>query len=169
MDLGPFPMTKSGCCAGDRAEMELRIRAAFRRYGPLRLTMSRTILIADTNPSVREVLRHILMLRGFEVVGAGDGADALAVARETRIVAAVLDLHLPGRSGLDVCRELRAAHPGLPVWITSAGCHPATTLRARAAGALRVLRKPLRPTDVCRQIERELSRMPERRLATRCA
>lgn len=136
---------------------------------PLILPTSRTILIADTNPSIRELLRHILMLRGFEVVQASDGAEALVAARAPGLAAAVIDLHLPGASGFDVCRALRAQTANLPVWITSGGCHPATALRARAAGALRVVRKPFRPIDVCRRVERELARERYRAAAVQCA
>lgn len=123
--------------------------------------MSRTILIAETDPSVRELLSQILSLRGFDTLQAADGAEALAVARERALAGAVLDLHLPGLSGFDVCRALRADDSRLPVWITSGGCHPATAARAAAAGALLVVRKPFRPIDICRRIERELGRRVE--------
>ena len=120
--------------------------------------MSRTLLIAETNASVREMLAHILTLRGFEVLQAADGPEALALARGAKLAGAVLDLHLPGLSGFAVCRALRNEQATLPVWITSGGCHPATLVRARAAGALLVVRKPFRPTDICRRIEREVLR-----------
>lgn len=133
--------------------------------------MSRTILLADTNLSLREMLAQILTLRGFDVVHADDGAEAVAIGHCVDLAGAVLDLHLPGFSGFDVCRALKQSRGGeaLPVWITSGGCHPATALRARAAGALLVVRKPFRPTDVCRRIERELGRRRERALALACA
>ena len=120
--------------------------------------LNRVVLVADTNLSVCDVLRHILGLRGYTVVHAGDGAEALALARAQTLAAAVVDLHLPAASGLDVCRALRTQHPQLPVWITSGGCHPATALRAKAAGARGVVRKPFRPVDMCRRIELAMTR-----------
>lgn len=120
--------------------------------------MNGTVLLADTNASLCEMLGHLLRLRGFETISAADGAEALAAAGGRELVAAVLDLHLPGASGFEVCRALCDQQPNVPVWITSAGRHPATAVRAKAAGARELLRKPFRPTDVCRQIERELAR-----------
>lgn len=134
--------------------------------------MTPRILIADTNSSLREMLGHLLTLRGFEVVRAADGEEAVSVGRAHELAAAVLDLHLPGWSGFDVCRALRGpsdSRTTFPIWITSGGCHPATALRARAAGALLVVRKPFRPTDLCRRIERELSRHRDRAMSASCA
>src|SRR5689334_20533333 len=67
------------------------------------------VLVVDDAPTVAEVVRSYLAHAGFDVEQAADGPTALAVAARTRPDLVVLDLMLPGLSGLEVCERLRSA------------------------------------------------------------
>jgi len=67
----------------------------------------RRILIADDNPDITESLAILLRQYGHEVRTAGDGGEALQIAREYLPDVAVLDIGLPGQDGWAVARELR--------------------------------------------------------------
>ena len=69
--------------------------------------MSR-VLVVDDEAAIREAVGYALEREGFEVVEVGDGEAALDAARSDEFDVVVLDLMLPGVSGLDVCRRLRA-------------------------------------------------------------
>ena len=65
------------------------------------------LLIIDDDPHIRSVLRIALQQAGYEVSEAGDGAEGLAKARSGRFDLIVLDIGLPEKDGLAVCRDLR--------------------------------------------------------------
>jgi CheY-like chemotaxis protein len=65
------------------------------------------ILLVDDEPVLRSVLRQFLEFSGYEVVEAGNGAGALALARQRRPDIVLTDLLMPQKDGLDFCRELR--------------------------------------------------------------
>ena len=71
------------------------------------------VLVVDDDATVRDVVARYLGEAGYRVDLAGDGDGALRAAAAARPDAVVLDLMLPGTSGLDVCRALRAG-PALP-------------------------------------------------------
>lgn len=72
------------------------------------------VLVVDDTPETRRLMRRVLEADRFRVVEAGSGEDALRVIRAARPRIVVLDLRLPGMSGLDVAREVRANEdPGL--------------------------------------------------------
>ncbi len=124
-----------------------------------------TILIADDDARIRLLLRSILRGEGHAVVEAADGEAALAAVRAHRPAVAVLDVQMPGRSGLDVCRALRADPQlrGIGVVIVSA---TATRDDAERAGADAFLPKPfspLRPLAVVGELVGEAIRMAGRR------
>lgn len=79
------------------------------------------VLLVDDHVVVREGLRHVLgAAQGFDVVGeAGTGAEALALAVERRPDVVLLDLTMPGMSGLDVTAALRERLPGARVLVLS--------------------------------------------------
>ncbi len=70
-------------------------------------TVMKKILVVDDEQTLLATLRYNLEREGYEVFTAGDGADGLDVARERHPDLVVLDLMLPGLSGLEVCRVLR--------------------------------------------------------------
>jgi two-component system response regulator RegX3 len=71
------------------------------------MAMARTILVVEDEPTLRETLAEALEGEGFEVRQAGDGIAAVATVREREPDLVLLDLMLPGMSGLDVARAIR--------------------------------------------------------------
>ncbi len=67
----------------------------------------KTVLIADDNPAGRELISSILQSCGYLVLEASDGIDALRLARGHHPDFIILDLHMPGLTGLEVVAELR--------------------------------------------------------------
>jgi two-component system, NarL family, invasion response regulator UvrY len=95
------------------------------------------VLLVDDHEVVRKGLRAILedRLAPIEVAEAGDGDAALAKLDEQTFDAAVLDLSMPGRSGIDLLSEVKHRHPKLPVLILSLHAEEQFALRALRAGA----------------------------------
>lgn len=79
------------------------------------------MLVADDEDLVRRQARRFLERLGFDVVEASNGSEALAVARERgeTLVVALLDVTMPGASGVDTMRDLRRMRADLPVVLTS--------------------------------------------------
>lgn len=111
-----------------------------------------TVLIADDDARVRRLLRSTLDCGGYAVLEAADGDAAVAAVRAHRPAVAVLDVQMPGRSGLDVCRALRADPDlaGTGVVIVSAD---ATADDAERAGADAFLPKPFSPLRLLAAID----------------
>ena len=127
--------------------------------------MPRTLLVVDDDNSVRETLRFLIERRGYLVIPAENGLKALALAGEHTIDGALVDVHMPGMSGVDLCRLLRAqaAAKGqtLPVWVMTGARTPEIVSAARNAGALVVLAKPFDYADLFRRFEAEFGDAPK--------
>src|ERR671932_2675136 len=81
--------------------------------------MMATILIADDDHKITEMLRRTLIYEGYGVLTAADGKEALAQAQAHHPDVVVLDWMMPGLSGLEVARRLRAAE-GMPILMLTA-------------------------------------------------
>src|SRR5207237_9012686 len=81
--------------------------------------MSERILIVEDEPAIAEAVEYALKAEGFEVEAVDDGNDALEQARRRPYDLLVLDLMLPGLSGIEVCRRLREASP-VPILLLTA-------------------------------------------------
>jgi two-component system, OmpR family, response regulator MprA len=78
------------------------------------------VLVVDDEPQLRRALERALKLEGYEVALAADGDEALAAAGGAPMDAIVLDVLMPKRDGLEVCRELRAQGDRTPVLMLTA-------------------------------------------------
>ena len=67
------------------------------------------ILVVDDEPQIRRVLRATLTSKGYEVVDARTGEEALEALRDSRFNLVLLDINMPGIGGLETCREIRAS------------------------------------------------------------
>ena len=70
---------------------------------------SATVLIVDDEPQIRRVLRTTLASHGYVVIEARTGDEALDLSRTEHVDLILLDVNMPGRSGLQTCREIRAS------------------------------------------------------------
>ena len=111
-----------------------------------------TILVCDDDPSLRELVRAVLG-PGYRFVEAADGVEALALAREEPPELIVLDVMLPGLSGIEVLEELRTddALKSIPVVVITAWSH--AEIDAQVAGADRFVSKPFDPDDLSNAVE----------------
>ncbi len=112
------------------------------------------ILVADDAPRLRQLVRCVLV--GHRVVEAGDGDEALRLFRSVRPDVAVLDVNMPGCTGLEVCREIRR-DPLLGatvIIVLTANGLPEAEQAAYDAGADAFLTKPFSPRILCEVIDR---------------
>jgi two-component system, NarL family, nitrate/nitrite response regulator NarL len=112
------------------------------------------VVIADDHHLVREGIRQVLAANDeFEVVGeAGDGAEALRLAESLTPDVLVLDVSMPGRSGIQVTSALRDRASPVRVLVLSVHDHPQYVLAAVRAGARGYLRKDTEPAELRRAI-----------------
>ncbi|MFM0322750.1 response regulator [Caballeronia glebae] len=105
--------------------------------------MTTKVLIADDHALVRDGLRHILAnAHGFEVAGvAGDGPGTLALVRATPADVLVLDLSMPGRSGVDLLKQIKDEKPALRILVLTMHAEQQYAARAFKAGASGYLTK----------------------------
>ena len=120
---------------------------------------SRRILIVEDDTTVAEVVTRYLQRAGFEVSVAGDGLAGLDLARATSPDLVVLDLMLPGMSGLDVCRALRETSD-IPIIMLTALSEDTDRITGLEVGADDYLTKPFSPRELVLRIESVLRRVP---------
>ena len=109
------------------------------------LPSMKRILIADDQPAARELLRTILVNSGYEVFEAVDGNDATAKLPEVRPDLVLLDIHMPGKDGFEVCSFIRNCPEleNLPVIALTAGLMSGEREKAIAAGFTDFVGKPV--------------------------
>jgi len=108
------------------------------------------VIIADDHAVVRQGIRTVLEdVEGLQVVAeAGDGDEALALAEEHEPDVVVLDVTMPGKTGLEVARELRERGSGVAVLILSMHDEPEYVLEAVRAGADGYVLKDMAPAEL---------------------
>ncbi|AVZ73542.1 response regulator [Streptomyces lunaelactis] len=119
-----------------------------------------TVLVADDDVDIRDLVTFKLTQAGHEVIAVEDGPSALAAARENHVDIALLDIRMPGMSGLDVCRELRAspATELLPVILLTARSQEGDVETGFAAGADDYIIKPFSPRELTSRLQAILVR-----------
>jgi FixJ family two-component response regulator len=111
------------------------------------------IFVVDDDPAVRETLSVVLSVSGYEVVCFADGAAFLEVARNRTPAALLLDVHIPGKSGLDILRELHGEDYPAPIFMISGQGDIAMAVSAIKNGALDFIEKPFRGTDLVTRLD----------------
>ena len=120
--------------------------------------MIRRILIADDEPSVREAVGYALGQEGFEVTLAVDGDDAdQKLAGEIDYDLLILDILMPGRSGLDVCRDVRARSP-VPIILLTAKDAEVDKVVGLEVGADDYVTKPFSVRELIGRVRAQLRR-----------
>src|SRR6266566_3221050 len=126
------------------------------------------VLIVDDEEVLRDVLDAVLRREGFEVAMAASGEEALAVLDEDdNIDLVILDIMLPGISGIDTLRAMRIANPNLPVIVITAFSSIDGAIEAMKHGAFHYIPKPFKNEEVVLTVnkaleQRRLSRENER-------
>jgi DNA-binding response OmpR family regulator len=117
------------------------------------------VLIADDDTVVRDVVRRYLERDGLDVFVARDGNEALRLLNSERIDVAVLDVMMPGRNGLTLCRMLRERSGyALPVIMLTALGEEADRIAGLEAGADDYLTKPFSPRELALRVRSVLRR-----------
>lgn len=101
------------------------------------------VAIVDDEEGIRKALRRLLRASGLDAHAYATGEEFLSAAAQKRPDCLVLDLHMPGMSGLQVLRRLQATGEPLPVVVITAHDEPETRKQCMNAGADAYLRKPL--------------------------
>ncbi|MDP9391001.1 MAG: response regulator [Actinomycetota bacterium] len=121
------------------------------------------VLVGDDEDDIRDLVCLAVAKAGCTVVrSVADGASALVAAREKLPDLVVLDVSMPGATGLQVCEALRAdpSTAGLRILLLSAGASPADISRGLAAGADAYLPKPFGVATLVQQIRTLTARQP---------
>src|SRR3712207_9222014 len=116
-----------------------------------------SILVVDDEPTITDVVSRYLERAGYSTRVAGDGADALRIAGESRPDLVVLDLMLPGMDGLEVMRRLRE-HEGVSVILLTAKGEHADRIIGLRRGADDYVVKPFSPAELVRSEERRVGK-----------
>jgi len=120
--------------------------------------MIRRILIADDEPSVRESVAYALSQEGFEVTIAEDGDDADSKLQgEIGFDLLILDIMMPGRSGLDVCRDVRSRSP-VPIILLTAKDAEVDKVVGLEVGADDYVTKPFSVRELIGRVRAQLRR-----------
>jgi len=115
------------------------------------------ILVVEDEQILAEVLRDYLKQAGFDPFCLEDGSDVVPWVRENKPVLILLDLMLPGRSGFDVCREIRS-FSSVPVIMVTARIEEIDRLLGLELGADDYICKPFSPREVVARVRAVLRR-----------
>ena len=106
------------------------------------------IFVVVDDPAVRDTLSMVLSAGGYEVICFADGAALLAVARSRTPACILLDVHIPGKSGLDILRELHGEDYPAPIFMISGQGDIPMAVNAIKYGALDFIEKPFRGSEI---------------------
>jgi len=117
----------------------------------------RRVLLADDDTEVRLGVAELLGRLGLRILQAETGIEAIDLARAHAIDGALLDMHMPGLTGIEAIPLLRRVRADLPCIVYSGRWSPELETSVLAAGALACLKKPVQPDVLRREVLRALS------------
>jgi len=120
--------------------------------------VSATVLHVEDNPDNRMLIRDLLQFRGYRVVEVSDGTQALSVTEQEQPDIILMDIQLPGVSGLDIARRIKA-RPDLkhiPIVAVTSFALSGDDKKAFAAGCDAYVAKPYEPRELVKLIQRLL-------------
>ena len=118
----------------------------------------RTVLIVDDEPSVRNTLERLLKSNDYEPVVAANGHEALAHALSQEFEVVLLDIRMPGLSGIDVLQRLLADHPDTGIIMVTAVVDTKTAVDAMKMGAYDYVLKPFDLDDILVRVQKARER-----------
>lgn len=116
------------------------------------------VLIVDDEPSVRRSLHTTLFSLGFDIGEAASGEEAIELCRILKYDAVLLDINMPGKSGIETCAELRKIRPRLAILIVSVNDDYDRRVQALEAGADDYVTKPFHMRELTARIRASLRR-----------
>ena len=122
--------------------------------------MKGRVLVVDDDPALSEMLGIVLRGEGFDPSFVADGESALRAFHDTRPDLVLLDLMLPGKDGIDVCREIRA-ESGVPIVMLTAKGDTVDVVLGLESGADDYIVKPFKPKEVVARVRARLRRTDE--------
>src|ERR1700761_2205415 len=111
------------------------------------------IFVVDDDPAVRDTLSMVLSAGGYEVICFADGAALLSVARSRTPSAILLDVHIPGKSGLDILKELHGEDYPAPIFMISGQGDISMAVSSIKSGALDFIEKPFRGSEIVARLD----------------
>jgi len=124
------------------------------------MSAQRKVLVVDDDPVVGESFNRVLSGKGYAVITASNGDEALAKLQAEQYDLVFTDLRMPGMDGLEVAERVKARQPWTPVVIvTGYGSKPSED-RARAVGVAEFLHKPLSPEMIEDSAAKALAQAP---------
>src|SRR5687767_5501024 len=132
------------------------------------------MLVVDDEDGIRNALRRYLSGHGYEVSVAATGEEALEVLRRQKITCVLLDVNLPGASGIDLVPKIIDAEPDIAILMLTAVNDATAAALCMQRGALDYLTKPIDLDVLSRAIQRALTRRhtrirsEERRVGKEC-
>ncbi|EOI5720299.1 two-component system response regulator CreB [Cronobacter dublinensis] len=125
-----------------------------------------TVWLVEDETSISDALAYVMQLEGFTVRAFERGLPALDAARHALPDLVVLDVGLPDISGFELCRQLLAAHPSLPVLFLTARSEEVDKLIGLEIGADDYVAKPFSPREVCARVRTILRRLQKQQSGT---
>ena len=116
------------------------------------------VVIIDDDRAFVQAVSKFLDFRGFRSVSAHNGADGLTELESDRARFAIVDVHLPDISGIEVVERYRATGRNLPFVLISADDRPEIQAQCRSAGAVRFMTKPLAPPELLQVVSDALDK-----------
>jgi len=104
------------------------------------------ILVIDDEQQIRSLLKKMLEREGFDVITASDGKEGMKLFSNATVDLVITDIVMPEKEGIEIIRELKKEHPGIPVIAISGGGRnsPESYLNvAKLLGAVAILQKPV--------------------------
>jgi len=124
------------------------------------------IFVVDDDPAVRDTLSMVLSAGGYQVICFADGAALLAVARTRTPSCVLLDVHIPGKSGLDILKELHGEDYPAPIFMISGQGDIAMAVNAIKSGALDFIEKPFRGSEIVARLDEAIEAYARRQAET---
>lgn len=122
-----------------------------------------TVFVVDDDPSIRRAIKHLISSMGLQVELFGSAQEFLLAKRPGAPCCLVLDIRLPGISGLDFQRDLINRNIRIPIIFITAHADVPMTVRAMKAGAVEFLSKPFRDQDLLDAVQAALAKDQARR------
>lgn len=121
---------------------------------------SAKIMVVDDDPQIRRVLRTAFVAQGYEALDARNGEEALEMLRDEKVDLVILDVNMPGMSGLETCRAIRSMSE-IPIVMLTVRDAEADKVEALDAGADDYMTKPFGSPELLARIRAALRRAPQ--------